>query len=49
MNEYRPLTRKEQLEWLIRFLEAQKRQTEEQLVSAKEEYKLILNKPSKGE
>ena len=44
MSEYRPLTRKERLEYLIQFLEAQKRQNEEDLKNAREEYRLILKK-----
>jgi len=44
MNEYRALTRREQLEYIIKFLEEQKRKTEENLESAREEYRLILNR-----
>lgn len=42
MNDYRPLTRKEQLEWQIEFLKEQKRLIEIQQKEVEEEYRLIL-------
>lgn len=42
--EIRHLTRKEQLEYLIKFLEDQKKQNEIDLISAKSEYQLLLQK-----
>ena len=42
MNEYRPLTRREQLEWQINFLKEQKRLIEIQQKEVEEEYRLIL-------
>lgn len=44
MMNYRPLTRREQLEYLRSFLQAQKKQLEQEIVEVEEEYKLILEK-----
>lgn len=39
MNEIRPLTRREQLEWLVPFLYEQKRELEEEIEKAEMELK----------
>lgn len=49
MNDYRPLTRKEQLEWQINFLKEQKRLIEIQQKEVEEEYRLILKKEGRKE
>lgn len=49
MNEIRPLTRKEQLEWLIPFLYEQKRRIEEELESTEMELKLERKKENEFE
>ena len=40
-NEIRPLTREEQLVWLIEFLTQQKEELEKELEAAKTELKLV--------
>lgn len=44
MTDYRPLTRREQLEYLRAFLQAQKQQLEQEIIEVEEEYKLVLKK-----
>ena len=44
MTNIRPLTRREQLEYLRAFLKAQKQQLEQEIESVEEEYRLVLEK-----
>lgn len=44
MNDYRPLTRREQLEYLRAFLQKRKQQIEQEIIEVEEEYKLVLKK-----
>ena len=44
MNEYRPLTRKEQLEWQLNYIKEQLRLLKEAQKQVEEEYRLILKK-----
>lgn len=44
MNEYRPLTRREQLEWLLKFYKKQRELLDIHEKEVKEEYILILKK-----
>lgn len=44
MINYRPLTRREQLEYLRSFLQAQKQQLEQEIIEVEEEYRLVLEK-----
>lgn len=46
MTDYRPLTRREQLEYLRTFLQQQKQQLEQDIVEVEEEYRLVLEKES---
>lgn len=44
MTNYRPLTRREQLEYQIQFLKQYKAQIEKQIKEVEEEYQLIRKK-----
>ena len=42
--DYRPLTRREQLEYLRTFLQQQKQQLEQEITKVEEEYRLVLKR-----
>lgn len=46
MNDYRPLTRREQLEWLLNFYKKQRELLDIHEKEVQKEYKLILKKES---
>lgn len=44
MNDYRPLTRKEQLEWQLKYIKEQLLLLKEEQKKIEEEYRLVLKK-----
>lgn len=49
MNDYRPLTRKEQLEWQLKYIKEQLLLLKEEQKKIEEEYRLVLKGGDKND